>query len=215
MTPVVLMHYAYGQWLTVGVNILLFLAFALGFIRPRRRREWGTMSAFLGFIVAMFTEMFGFPLTVYVLTTWLGGAYPSLDPFSWHHGHLFLLFLGLADSTLALTVLDLVSYGMVFVGLVLVHQGWRQIHQTKGLTLASDGLYGRLRHPQYLGLDLISTGFFLMWPTLTSLIMYPVMLFAYNRLARREDRDLEQRFGQAYLKYKQLVPAWIPKWSGP
>jgi protein-S-isoprenylcysteine O-methyltransferase Ste14 len=210
MTSVVLMHYAYGQWLTVGANIILFLAFALGFIRPRKRWEWGSMGTFFGFIVAMFTEMFGFPLTIYALTAWLGGAYPSLDPFSWHHGHLLLLFLGLADSTLALTVLDLVSYGLVFLGLVLVHQGWRQIHLTKGLVLASSGLYARVRHPQYLGLSLISTGFLLMWPTLTTLVMFPVMIFAYYRLAKREDRGLEQRFCPAFLDYKRAVPAFFP-----
>jgi len=203
--------YAYGMWPVVVFNIILFLFFTLSFIKPKKKFEWGSMGAFIGFLVALFTEMYGFPLTIYFLSTWLGKSYPVLDPFSHSSGHLVLVFLGLAHSAAAMGILHLISNGIIFFGLYLMYKGWMLIYGAKGDKLVTEGVYSSVRHPQYAGLFLVTIGFLIQWPTLTTLIMWPVLMFAYYRLAMREEKDLEKQFGKEFLEYKKRVPAFIPK----
>ncbi len=202
--------YAYGMWPVVVFNILLFLFFAIGFIRPKKKFEWRSMGAFIGFLVALFTEMYGFPLTIYFLSGWMGEAYPVLDPFSHPSGHLVLVFLGLAHSHAAMTILHLISNGIIFFGFYLMYKGWTLIHGAKGEKLVTEGVYSYVRHPQYSGLFLITIGFLIQWPSISTVIMWPVLTFAYYRLAMREERDIEGQFGQEFLEYKKKVPAFIP-----
>jgi protein-S-isoprenylcysteine O-methyltransferase Ste14 len=202
--------YAYGMWPTVFFNILLFLFFAIGFIRPKKKFEWRSLGAFAGFLVALFTEMYGFPLTIYLLTAWLGKSYPVFDPFSHPSGHLVLVFLGLAHSHTAMAILHLITNGIIFFGLFLMYGGWMLIYAAKGQRLVTEGLYNYVRHPQYCGLFLVTAGFLIQWPSLTTLIMWPILIFAYYKLATREEKDIEKRFGQEFLEYKKRVPAFIP-----
>jgi protein-S-isoprenylcysteine O-methyltransferase Ste14 len=203
--------YAYGMWPVVVFNILLFLFFAISFIKPKKRFEWRSMGAFVGFIVALFTEMYGFPLTIYFLSTWMGKTYPVLDPFSHPSGHLVLVFLGLAHSHVAMTVLHLISNAIIFFGFYLLYKGWILIHSAKGENLVTESVYSYVRHPQYDGLFLITIGFLIQWPSLTTVIMWPILIFAYYRLAMREEGDIEKQFGKEFLEYKKRVPAFIPR----
>jgi protein-S-isoprenylcysteine O-methyltransferase Ste14 len=205
--------YAYGMWPVVIFNIFLFLFFAISFIKPKKRFEWGSMGAFAGFLVALFTEMYGFPLTIYFISTWMGKSYPVLDPFSHPSGHLVLVFLGLAHSNAAMTILHLISNGLIFFGFYLMYKGWMLIYGAKGGKLLTEGVYSYVRHPQYSGLFLITIGFLIQWPSLTTLIMWPILIFAYYKLAMREERDVEKQFGQEFLEYKRKVPAFIPRFG--
>src|SRR3990167_9241106 len=116
--------YAYGMWPVVIFNILIFLFFVTSFIGPRKRFDWRSMGAFAAFIVALFTEMYGFPLTIYLLSSWMGKSYPVLNPFTHAHGHLWLVFLGIADSRIAMTILHVISNFLIFVGLYIMRSGW-------------------------------------------------------------------------------------------
>ncbi len=206
-----LSNYAYGMWFVVVFNVLLFLFFAISFIKPKKRFEWRSMGAFIGFIVALFTEMYGFPLTIYLLSTWMGKSYPVLDPFAHSSGHLVLVFLGLSYSGNALVVLHLISNGIIFFGFSLMYLGWMRIYKSEGKSIVTDGVYAYVRHPQYVGIFLITIGFLIQWPSLTTLIMWPILIFAYYRLAMREERDVERQFGEEFIEYKEKVSAFIPR----
>lgn len=206
-------NYAYGMWTVVVFNIILFLFFIISFIGPKKKFEWRSMGALAAFIVALFTEMYGFPLTIYFLSGWMGKSYPVLNPFSHSHGHLWLVFLGLADSRTAMTILHMVTNGMIFFGLYIMHNGWILIHAAQGKRLVTEGVYAHVRHPQYSGLFLITLGFLIQWPSLLTIVMWPILMWTYYRLAMREEHDVEKQFGKADLDYKKRVPAFIPKFG--
>jgi len=205
-------NYAYGLWTIVIFHIVFFLFFAIGFIQPKKKVEWRSMGAFLGFVVALFTEMYGFPLTIYFLSTWLGTSYPVLDPFSHPSGHLVLVFLGIAHSPEAMAILHLISNAIIFFGFYLMYKGWRLIHGAYGEKLITEGVYAYVRHPQYSGLFLITIGFLIQWPSFSMLVMWPVLMVAYYKLALKEEKNVEEQFGQEFLEYRNRVPLmFFPK----
>lgn len=203
--------YAYGMWPVVVFNIAIFTFFAIGFLRPKRRFEWRSMGVFVGFLVALFAEMYGFPLTIFLLISLIGKSYPVLDPFSHPSGHLVLVFLRLAHFHVAMVILHLITNGLIFFGLYLMYKGWILIHKSEGNRLVAEGVYARVRHPQYDGIFLITIGFLVQWPSITTLVMWPVLMFAYYRLSMREEKKLERQFGQESMEYRKRVPAFIPR----
>ncbi len=141
--------YAYGFWSLVVANIVLFLFFILSFLAPVKKREWRSMGVTIAFIIALFTEMYGFPLTIYILTAILGSRYPALNPFAHESGHLWVTFLGGGVVTLAL--IHIVSNGLMIAGFFIMASGWKRVHGAKG-GLVTEGVYAHVRHPQYSGL---------------------------------------------------------------
>lgn len=200
--------YAYGMWVVVAFNVGLFLFFTLSFLKPRGSQEWRSMSVVTAFFVALFAEMYGFPLTIYLLTGWLGDTYPALEPFSHKLGHLWVVVLG--GSTLAWAVVMALSLTLMLMGYTLLSKGWTQIHAARG-GLVTDGIYSYARHPQYTGLFLVIIGFLVQWPTILTVIMAPALLFAYVHLARVEERRAEVEFGVEYDEYVRKTPAFFPR----
>lgn len=200
-------EYAYGMWVIAAFNVGLFLFFILSFIKPKKTKEWRNMGVVTAFLVALFAEMYGFPLTIYLLTGWLGEAYPVLQPFNHKYGHLWVVVFG--GSTLAWVVVMGLSLLFLLAGYTLMSKGWRQIHGAHD-GLVVDGVYGFVRHPQYTGLFLIITGFLIQWPTLLTVIMAPVLIYAYIRLSRSEEEVVQQKFNQSYLEYASRTPMFFP-----
>jgi len=199
--------YAYGFWFLVLVNVGLFSFFILSFLTPLKKREWRSMGATLAFFVALFTEMYGFPLTIYILTGILGSKYPALNPFSHASGHLWVTFLGGGATMLA--VIHLISDGLVIIGFIIMWKGWKLIHGAKG-GLVTEVPYAYVRHPQYSGLFLIMTGMLIQWPTIITALMFPVLVFVYYRLSKREESDMIKMFGDEYKRYMERTPMFIP-----
>lgn len=199
--------YAYGFWSLVVVNVILFLFFIFSFITPVKKREWRSMGMTTAFIVALFTEMYGFTLTIYILTEVLGAKYPALNPFAHASGHLWVTFLG--GGSAMLVAIHIVSNGLMIAGFFMMAAGWRKVHGAKG-AFVTDGIYGYMRHPQYSGLILVTIGLFIQWPTIITALMWPVLFLAYYNLSKKEEKDMEKEFGDAYRKYMEKVPMFIP-----
>lgn len=205
---------AYGLWFLVAVNSALFILFAFSFAKPQSKRDWRSLGAFSAFVLALFTEMYGFPLTIYLLSGWLGSRYPALDPFSHDAGHLWTTLLGLKGNP-HFSPLHIASTLFILGGFVLVSKAWHVLHaaQVKH-ELATTGPYAVVRHPQYVGFVSVLVGFLLQWPTLLTLLMFPVLVTMYVRLARTEEQEALRHFPVRYADYAAHVPAFIPHFGG-
>ncbi|MBN8488587.1 MAG: isoprenylcysteine carboxylmethyltransferase family protein [Burkholderiales bacterium] len=201
---------AYGLWGLVLLNSAVFILFAFSFFKPTTTRDWRSFGAFSAFVLALFVEMYGFPLTLYLLAGWLQTRYPGLDLFSHESGHLWSTLLGESGNP-HFGLLHLLSYALIAGGFWLLSNAWHVLyHAQRRGELALSGPYARLRHPQYLAFVLILLGFLLQWPTLLTLLMFPVLLLMYGRLARSEEREMEARFGEAYRRYAERTPRFLP-----
>jgi protein-S-isoprenylcysteine O-methyltransferase Ste14 len=204
--------YDYGLWTLVAVNSLVFIAFAFGFARPRAARDWRSFGAFSAFIVALFTEMYGFPLTLYFLSGWLQSRYPQLDLFSHEAGHLWQTLFGIEGDS-HISWLHAASSVLIIAALLLLAISWWVLYRARRRDrLATTGPYALIRHPQYVAFVTILFAFLLQWPTLLTLAMFPVLIVMYTRLARREEAEMEACFGEEYARYAAKTPAFLPGW---
>ncbi len=201
---------AYGLWGLVIVNSLVFILFAFSFFKPSSARDWRTFGSFAAFIVALFVEMYGAPLTLYLLAGWLQSRYPQLDPLSHEAGHLWHSLLGLKGDPHS-DALHILGNLLIVAGFWLLASAWRVLYRAQQAgELADSGPYARVRYPQYLAFALIMLGFLLQWPTLLTLLMFPVLLLMYVQLARREDQEMLVHFGETYRRYRDATPAFLP-----
>ena len=202
--------YGYGMWVLVVLNSALFIVFAVSFFHPRSTRDWRVMGGFSAFVVALFTEMYGYPLTVYLLTGPLSGLIPGVD-LSHNAGHLWSDLVGWKGDP-HISPFHLLSYAFIIGGFWLIASGWRVLFAAQKLgVLATTGPYERVRHPQYLGLILVMVGFLLQWPTFATLVMFPVLVYIYRRLAIREERDVAAAFGPSWGSYAAVTPRFLPR----
>ena len=201
---------AYGLWMLVILNSAIFLMFAFSFFKPQTARDWRTFGAFAAFIVALFVEMYGFPLSIYLLSGWLQTQYPGLDLLSHNSGHLWSTILG-DKGDAHFGPLHIASYVFLGAGFYLLSTAWNVLyHALRNNSLATTGAYARIRHPQYVAFVLILLGFLLQWPTLLTLLMFPILLVMYLRLAIAEESEMRKQFGSAYETYVVQTPRFIP-----
>lgn len=204
---------AYGLWVLVIVNSAVFLIFAFSFFRPHTSRDWRSFGAFSAFLVALFTEMYGFPLTIYLLSGWLGNRYPNLALLSHDTGHLWSTILGWKGDP-HFTPFHILSYFFIGGGFVLLSSAWEVLYKAqREHQLATSGPYQHLRHPQYLAFILIMLGFLLQWPTLITLLMFPILVAMYLRLAHREEQETLTEFGEEYRRYMNGTGAFFPQFN--
>ena len=202
---------AYGLWSLVIVNSVVFILFAYSFFKPRTGRDWRSFGAFSAFMVALFTEMYGFPLTIYFLSGWLQSRYPSVDWLSHDAGHLLEMMFGWKANP-HFGPFHMLSFMFIFGGFIVISAGWRVLYDAqKTNAMASTGIYSYVRHPQYVGFILVMFGFLLQWPTLLTFAMFPVLVYMYVRLARTEEGEALAAFGDAYRQYMAEVPGFFPR----
>lgn len=202
---------AYGLWSLVFINTAVFLIFAFSFARPRTKRDWRSFGAFAAFVVALFTEMYGFPLTIYLLSGWLGNQFPGLSLYTHDAGHLWETLLGWKGNP-HLNPLHLLSNFLIASGFILLSAAWEVLYRAKRRReLAVIGPYAYIRHPQYTGFIVIMLGFLLQWPTLVTLAMFPILVMMYVQLAHREEREAASEFGDTYARYEAETPGFLPR----
>jgi protein-S-isoprenylcysteine O-methyltransferase Ste14 len=208
------MSNAYGLWPLVVINSLVFIVFAASFVRrPSGGRDWRAMGGFCAFIIALFTEMYGYPLTVYLLSGPLVGLIPGVN-LTHNSGHLLTDLIGWKGDP-HMSPFHLASYVLIGGGLWLLVAAWRVLYRAqRNGTLATAGPYARLRHPQYSAFILVMIGFLLQWPTLPTIVMFPVLLIVYRRLAIREERRIAAQFGVAWQAYAERTPRFVPRMIG-
>ena len=201
---------AYGLWGLVIINSAIFILFAFSFFKPKTKRDWRSFSAFSAFLVALFTEMYGFPLTIYLLSGWLQTRYPGLDILTHDAGHLWSTLLGEKGDP-HFGPLHIASYVFLGFGFYVLSNAWNVLyHAQRRHALATAGPYARIRHPQYVAFVLILLGFLLQWPTLLTLLMFPILLLMYGRLAVTEEAEMRAQFGAAFEGYAKRTPRFFP-----
>ncbi len=188
--------------------------FAFSFFKPATARDWRTFSAFSAFIIALFVEMYGFPLTIYLLSGWLQTRFPELDLLSHNAGHLWSTLLGEKGDP---HFWHFAYRQLRFLGLWIlpvINVMARAVQRATSASFSDQhGPYARIRHPQYVAFVMILLGFLLQWPTLLTLIMFPILLLMYSRLAIKEEAEMSKQFGAVYDSYAEQTPRFIPKFG--
>jgi len=202
---------SYGLWALVVINSAVFILFAFSFFKPQTKRDWRSFSAFSAFLVALFAEMYGYPLTIFFLSGWLQSNYPGIDWLSHDAGHLPEMLFGWKTNP-HFGPFHLLSFVFIGAGFVVISRAWSVLYEAQRRhELATAGPYARVRHPQYVGFILIMFGFLFQWPTLLTLAMFPVLVWMYVALARQEERQSLAEFGDTYRQYMDHVPGFIPR----
>ena len=197
-----------GMWGLAVIVTVIASWLMYRYLAPQSWKEWSRAGVLQAFIIAFYAEMYGFPLTIYLLARFFG-----LDVAWTDGGNLWAQLFGTEAAHLVAMVL---GYSIVFAGATLVAEGWRTIHLVhRAERLATDGIYARVRHPQYTGLFLIIFGEGIVhWPTIVSVAAFPIIIGAYTWLARAEERQMLVKFGDAYRTYQRHVPMFIPRFAG-
>ncbi|MCG8608459.1 isoprenylcysteine carboxylmethyltransferase family protein [bacterium] len=177
----------------VILNIVIVVAFLA--LLPYHRSTIGTLKSkgvFVAFVIALMTEMFGWPLLIFLVAPIV--EIPSLSGWARaNFGHFG----------------PMIGTWLSMIGLLLIALGWRQIHKATGLV--TSGIYRYVRHPQYTGMFLFTLGWILHWPSVITLLLWPVLVAAYVWLARREEDGVIAEFGDAYLQYAKTTPRFLPR----
>lgn len=203
----------YGLWSLVFINSAFFIFFAFSFFKPQSRRDWRTLGLYSAFIVALFTEMYGFPLTIFLFSGWLQSHYPDVNWLSHDPGHLLEMLFGWRTNP-HFGPFHILSFILIGGGFWLLSRAWPVLYRAvQHNELASTGPYARIRHPQYVAFVLVMFGFLLQWATIVTLLMFPILVLVYVRLAYAEERDSEIRFGALWQEYAARTPRFIPRRS--
>ncbi len=176
----------------IVINILVVIAFfGLLTYRKRTRNIWKSKTAFVAFVIALMTEMFGWPLILFLLSPFLDIPVIARKYFE-TFGHL------------PAKIGTLIS----IFGVILIALGWAKIHKADGLV--TDGIYKFMRHPQYTGIFLFTLGWLIHWPSIVTLLLWPILTTSYIWLSIQEEKEMIEIYGEEYINYTKKTKRFIP-----
>ena len=191
-----------GTWALALIMIVIASWVLYRFLAPKTWREWAGAGLVQAFIIALYAEMYGFPLTIYLLVRFFGLDQGNLNASLWS------TLVGVGETGMMIAMV--LGYLLLFLGIGLFAQGWRELYKARQENrLVTDGLYGVVRHPQYTGLFIGEVA--VHWPTVFSITVFPLIVVAYVWLAKREERRVIAEFGDEYLEYRRRVPMFFPR----
>jgi len=196
-----------GIWVLAAIMIVLVSWYMYKYLAPSSWHEWAGAGVVQAFIIALYAEMYGFPLTIYLLARFGGLDRTGLS------ANLWSSLMGMDETGMMISMI--LGYILLFIGIGIFFQGWRQVHRARHENkLVTDGLYALARHPQYTGLFIALFGEGVVhWPTLFSVGLLPIIIFIYYRLSKREELAVIKEFGEEYIEYQKRVPMFIPRVS--
>ncbi len=194
----------YGLWGTAALWVLVTGAFLLLLtpVEPHGRKPAGL---FFVFGLAHALEKYGMPFSLYLVQFLTGQVLPV--GIFW--GHTLSGIVGMNGHYLYLV--------MLFVGGGLLVAGWARLYDSAcrppeaERMLVRGGVYRYLRHPQYTGLMAISLGSLLDWATIPLLLLWPLVVRQYVRLAAREEQRLAAEFGTVWTEYAGRTGRFFPR----
>jgi len=193
----------FNQWWAAAIFVVIYGSI-LFFIPFYKKMEKKPARVYIAFILAFAIEMHGIPFSMYIISMVIGKNLPN--GILW--GHTLFNSIGFLGMYINIV--------LTLIGFVIIGNGWYNIYHKywskedgEGKIVKS-GVYKYIRHPQYLGLFLLSTGMLIEWMTLALLLIYPVIIYMYYRLAKKEETDMIDEFGEQYTKYMKETKMFIP-----
>jgi len=176
------------------------------------RRSFWTATAFYIVIGFEFLYMAG-PFAAYFYSIYGPGLnflheHPLL---SWLT-RFFMPHIVVETSSVLINRHNVIGASLAVLGFASFLSGACQVyyHKLAKKGPVTGGVYRVIRHPQYASFALWGFGLLLLWPRYIVLVMFITMLFGYYCLARVEERECEEKYGESYREYRQRTAMFIP-----